>query len=108
MRKKCWPGKYTFILKRKTSEKIYGSDKKTIALRVPDFNPLNLLLKKSGKIIAQTSVNISDKPSMTKIKDIIEEFGEEKILIIDGGNLKSKKSSKVLDLTKNNIETIRQ
>ena len=47
--KKKWPGKYTFVLRRKFTEvrpprKLYGVDKKTIALRIPKYNFLNLIL----------------------------------------------------------------
>ena len=38
--KSLWPGKVTCVLKRKKS-KLYGIDKKTIALRVPNYKLLN-------------------------------------------------------------------
>ena len=45
--KKHWPGKYTFILKRSQSEArprmLYGQEKKTVALRIPN----NKFLQKS-------------------------------------------------------------
>jgi L-threonylcarbamoyladenylate synthase len=91
--KKHWPGKTTFIFKKKNG-------KKTIALRTPDYRFLNILLRKMDKPLVQTSVNISGKPVLNKIDDIIEEFGDKVDLIIDTGNFPKRKSSKIIDLTK--------
>ena len=106
--KKYWPGKYTFILKRKKavearpprSSEIYGIDKKTIALRIPKYKFLNDLLEKLNKPIVQTSVNISEQPPLTKINDIIEKFGRSYLpmLVIDGGDLPKRKPSIIIDL----------
>jgi L-threonylcarbamoyladenylate synthase len=106
--KKYWPGKYTFVLKRKPSVKIYGVDKKTIAIRIPNHKFLNGLLKKINRPLVQTSVNISGQPPLLKIKDIKEKFGKYKsVLIIDAGNLKKSKPSKIIDVTNNKIKIIR-
>lgn len=98
--KKYWPGKYTFILKSKKPIDI-GSRSNTIALRIPKHKFLNSLLKKIDKPLAQTSVNISGRPPLNKIKDIIKcgESGFPQILIIDGGNLPKRNPSKIIDLT---------
>jgi len=106
--KKYWPGKYTLILKRKKGLKLYDGAKDGIALRIPKYNFLNILLKKINKPLVQTSVNISGKPTLTKISDIINQFDKRDILIIDAGNLRKNKSSKILDLTKNKIEVLRK
>jgi L-threonylcarbamoyladenylate synthase len=106
--KKYWPGKYTFILKRKKSVKLFGIDKSTIALRLPKYKPLNDLLKKINKPLVQTSVNISGQPALTKISDIINQFNKYDILVVDGGNLKKSKPSKVIDLTKKEIKVLRK
>lgn len=104
------PGKSTFILRRKSAEdgplqKLYGVDKNTIALRIPKYKPLNNLLKKINKPLAQTSVNISGKPTLTKINDIINYVKNcgvsdtPQFLIIDGGDLPKRKPSRIIDLT---------
>jgi len=104
--KKYWPGKYTFILK-KTGIKLYGVEKNTIALRIPKYKFLNDLLKKINKPLVQTSVNISGQPTLTKISDTIKQFNKSDILLIDAGNLPKSKPSKIIDLTKNKIKTLR-
>lgn len=107
--KRYWPGKYTFVLKRKSGIKIYGVAKNTIALRIPKYRFLNDLLKKINKPLAQTSVNISGKPALTKIADIISQFGRPglPILIVDGRDLLKNKPSVIIDLTKDKIKTLR-
>jgi L-threonylcarbamoyladenylate synthase len=105
--KKYWPGKYTFIFKRRKGVKLYGTEKNTIALRIPKYKFLNDLLKKINKPLVQTSVNVSGQPTLTKISDIIKQFNKSDILLIDAGNLPKSKPSKIIDLTKNKIKTLR-
>lgn len=105
---KYWPGKYTFVLKRKTSVKLYGVAKDTIAMRIPKYKFLNDLLNKINRPLVQTSVNLSGEPPLTKIGDIINKFGNYKnILIIDAGNLKKSKPSKIIDLTSKHLTILR-
>ncbi|TSC95139.1 MAG: YrdC/Sua5 family protein, required for threonylcarbamoyladenosine (t(6)A) formation in tRNA [Parcubacteria group bacterium Licking1014_1] len=112
--KKYWPGKYTFVLKAKKIEArplsnlIIGKNG-TIALRIPKYKFLNDLLKKINKPLAQTSVNISGQPALTKIGDIIEKFARTglTILIIDGGDLPKSKPSKIIDLTSDYLTRLR-
>jgi len=89
--KKSWPGRITFVLKKK--------NKGTIALRIPKYKPLNDLLKKINKPLVQTSVNISGSPVLKNIKEIVEQFGDKIDLIIDEGNFPKRKPSKIIDLT---------
>lgn len=106
--KKYWPGKYTFILKRKNALKLFGLGKETIGLRVPEYKPLNDLLEKVDMPLAQTSVNISGKSPLISLKDMVSCFNKYDILIVDGGGLKNRKSSKVFDLTDNKIKILRK
>lgn len=99
--KKFWPGKYTFILKRKLNIKLFGVKRKTIAIRIPKHPFLNKLLKKINIPLVQTSVNISAQLPLNNIQEIIKIIGRSglPILIVDGGNLKKSKPSKIIDLT---------
>jgi len=99
--KKIWPGKVTVVLKRKAGVKLYGVDKKTIAIRIPKYKFLNNLLKKINKPLVQTSVNISSKDPLDKMKDILTVFGKNNLvsLIIDAGDVKNSKPSKIIDLS---------
>ena len=100
--KTAWPGKVTVVLKRKRKKRLYGVDKKTIALRIPNFKPVNVLLKKLNKPLVGTSANISGKLPSGNIKKVLWQFKGKKYLpdlVIDAGNLPKSKPSVVLDLT---------
>jgi len=111
--KMFWSGKITAVLKRKQNcglPKIIFGNKKTIGLRIPNYNLINTLLKKLSKPLTATSANISGKPASTKIKEIIGQFEKEKVkpdLILDAGNLKLSLPSIVLDLTGKKIKILR-
>lgn len=88
--------------KKKTKTRIYGVAKDTIALRIPDFKPVNFLLEKLKIPLVGTSANISGKPASGNLKKILSQFRNKKYqpdLMIDAGNLPNSKSSTVLDLT---------
>jgi L-threonylcarbamoyladenylate synthase len=118
--KKKWPGKFTFILRAKKPDLIKELsglclNKKTIAIRIPKYKFLNLLLKEINRPIAQTSANISGNLATGDIKEIIDIFnlvdGQKKYfpdLIIDAGNLKKAKPSAIIDLTSEKKKTIRK
>ena len=109
--KKNWPGKTTVVLKRKKDKKIYGLAEKTIALRIPDYQLINLILEKNNLILIGTSANLSNQPASTKIKQVINQFKDNDFqpdLIIDVGNLKLSRPSKVIDLTGSKIKVLRR
>ena len=100
-----WSGKMTAVLKLKIKNeklKICGIDRKTIALRIPKYKLILRLLKRTNILLTGTSANISNRPASTKIKEVIEQFGNQKEqpdLIIDAGNLPKSRPSTVIDLT---------
>ncbi len=104
-----WPGKFTFVLKRR-KEKIFGVDEKTIALRIPNYKFINILLEKLNRPLTGTSANISNKPASTKIRDILKQFQNQKVrpdLVINSRNLSKNKPSKIIDLTSKKIIILR-
>ncbi len=111
--KMVWPGKITVVLKRKQNcglPKIIFGNKKTIGLRIPNYNLINTLLRKLRIPLTATSANISGKPASTEIKEIIRQFKNEKLkpdLILDAGNLKFSLPSIVLNLTGKKIKILR-
>ena len=110
--KTVWPGKVTIVLERtrlrqgfggQRKVKIYGVDKKTIGLRIPNYKLINILLKKLNLPLTGTSANISGQPATTQIKEVLKQFKNQRYcpdLIIDAGNLPKIKPSIVLDLNK--------
>lgn len=88
--KKHWPGAVTAVFKK-------GKP----GLRMPDHKFVLDLIKRTGPL-AETSANVSGKPASGKIKDILRQFKNQKEqpdLVLDAGNLKKSKPSKVVDLT---------
>ncbi len=113
MLKKYWPGKYTFILKNRMDVGrlyyLYGAKKDTVAVRIPKHPFLQKLLKKINRPLVQTSVNISAQEPLNSIEQIMATFERNNLigLIIDGGDIKNAKSSKIVDLTKEKIVQLR-
>ena len=98
--KKFWPGKITVIFKKR-GLKVYGVNKRTIALRIPKNTLVNKLLKGTDRPLTGTSANLSGKPATNQIKDILKQFRDQKFqpdLIINAGNLKRSKPSTIIDL----------
>lgn len=109
---KVWPGKVTIVLKRKKAKtKLYGVDKKTIALRIPKYKLVADLLKKLNCPLTGTSANISGTRPGGNIQKIIKQFKNKKYqpyLVLDFGNLPESKASTILDLTGKKPKTLRK
>lgn len=97
--KENWPGAVTFILNKK--------DGGTIGVRMPDFKPLLELLSLTGPLYA-TSANISGKPAPAQVSEVEEEVKSECGIAVHL-DIKSKgKPSRVIDLTGEGEEVIRE
>lgn len=117
--KEKWPGKFTFILRKKAVENgsrgillpdLIGA-RKTIGIRIPDYELISDLFEKIDFALAQTSANISNEPATTKIQGVIKSFEKQKIqpdLIIDAGDLPGSRPSTVIDLTKKEPKILRK
>lgn len=114
--KKYWPGKYTFILKRKSTLNtkafqfsVHGIGKEAIALRIPKYAFLQKLLKKVNRPLAQTSVNISTQEPLNSAEQIMTTFGKSKLvgLLVASSKPLKGKSSKVIDLTSKKLTRLR-
>jgi len=110
--KKYWPGNVTAILIRPTvGPELFGVNKKTIGLRVPNYELIINIIKQLSRPLAETSANISGEPLMNNIKKIIETFSQKEArpdLVIDAGDLGEAKSSCVVDLTQKKPKIIRE
>jgi len=109
--KKYWPGKVTVILKPKRKfPKGIGKPKAEIGLRIPNYKIINQLLLTFGRPLTGTSANISGKIASTKIKEIINQFRDQKYqpdLVIDAGNLTKNKPSIIIDLINSRSKVLR-
>lgn len=100
--KKVWPGKITTVLVKREKTKIFGIGLKTVAIRIPNYKLINILLEKLNRPLIGTSANISGKPASTKIQEVTAQFTKRSIkpdLVIDAGDIEKSNPSNIIDLT---------
>lgn len=108
--KMVWPGRVTVVLWRKKGIQLYGVKKDTIALRIPNFEPLNYILEKLDFPLTATSANISGRSASGNIKEVLKQFFKQEDkpdFVVDFGNLPQKRPSTIVDLTKISPEILR-
>lgn len=105
--KQCWPGPVTFILNARHDVPSYmkASDN-TIAIRVPDHQGLQVLLRKTGPLFS-TSANKTGQPVPLAIKDVDLSIREECCLVVTD-NQENAISSTMIDCTREKVRIIRE
>lgn len=105
------PGKYTFVLKNKNkniiSEEVNSKNPEKIGIRIPNHWFALEVVSKLNKPFIATSVNISGENNLEDVSEIRSKFADQIDYIIDEGIIDGK-SSTVIDLTGNKIETLRK
>ncbi|MBI2499474.1 threonylcarbamoyl-AMP synthase [Candidatus Woesearchaeota archaeon] len=94
------PGKYTLILELK-NKKLSPNKINTIGVRIPK-HWFSKIVKEINLPIITTSVNISNNPYMTSLKDLSTEIKSKVDFIIYQGHLNNK-PSKIINLITNQI-----
>ncbi len=108
MMKRLFPGPYTFILKAtKLVPKIAMTKQKTVGIRVPNNRICLSLVRKLGHPIISTSVYKPDEGLFNDPTEIVERFGKQLDLVIDGGVIVAEHSS-IIDLTDEFPKVIRK
>lgn len=95
-----WPASLTAILKLK--------DNSTLGIRVPDDKFLQDLLKKVGKPIYSTSVNISGEPSLLDFQSIKDKFGSKVDVLVYSTDVQGTIASTLVDCTTSEFKILRQ
>ena len=111
LKKKFWPGPLTLILKKKSTLKIsrkWISKNNSIGIRIPDHSVPKKIINKCNFPIFCTSANISGKKSCKDIKDVLRNFKNKKITIINDDTTKFGLDSTIIDVTKNKINILRK
>lgn len=92
------PGPYTFILnKRKIVPRVVTGGLANVGIRVPDCEIACRLA--SIFPITTTSANLSDDEMLSSPDEILDQLNHEVDLVIDVGDLDSKKASSIIDLS---------
>jgi L-threonylcarbamoyladenylate synthase len=103
------PGKFTLLLEAaETIPQTLMKGHRTVGLRIPNLPPLLELINITGTPIITTSVNRSGQPALNNPRDIVREFGDEAIMLLDAGILPPSQGSTILDLTSTPPKMIRE
>lgn len=107
--KRALPGPYTFILHGSNNLPRVFKKKKTVGIRIPDNNIIREIVKELGHPIVTTSIRDEDDViEYTTDPELIFEKWHAKVdLIIDGG-YGDNRASTIIDLTKDEIEIVRE
>jgi len=108
--KSITPGPYTFVLPatKEVPKRLQSEKRKTIGLRVPDSEIVQMLLGELGQPIYTTTLILPGRSlPMNDAYEIREELEHHVDLIIDGGACELE-STTVLDMTQQQPEIIRQ
>ncbi|MFO7960081.1 MAG: L-threonylcarbamoyladenylate synthase [Nitriliruptoraceae bacterium] len=81
-----WPGPLTLVVTASASvPAITRAGLSTVAVRVPDHPVATAVLERCRSPLAAPSANRSGRPSPTTAEHVLEEFGREVALVLDGG-----------------------
>ncbi len=110
MMKKCLPGPYTFILNGNNNlSKIYGYNKKTVGIRVPDNTIARAIVDELGAPILSASIKNTDTilEYITDPEELYEAYESMVDIVIDGG-VGGNIASTVIDYTSNEPLLVRE
>jgi L-threonylcarbamoyladenylate synthase len=104
---KYWPGPLTFIMNRNNKKAKFNINKKTVGVRMPDWDVLLKIIYKTGEPLISTSVNYSGEKALEDIDEIIKKFGNSiDLIIVDRGKNKSI-SSTIVDISEKPYKILR-
>jgi L-threonylcarbamoyladenylate synthase len=111
--KQILPGPFTIILQsRHKVNKLLESETGTLGIRIPLNKNIEMLIKQFQKPVTATSANLAGRSPHYSIESLLNELSEKQKemidLFVDAGNLPRNKPSTVVDLTKPDIEILRQ
>jgi L-threonylcarbamoyladenylate synthase len=102
-----WPGPLTLVVPRHPALPDILSPYPTVGVRVPD-HPLALELLLHAGPLATTSANLSNQPSATTAREVLQHLGGRIPLILDGGETPGGVSSTVVDCSGVDLIILRQ
>jgi L-threonylcarbamoyladenylate synthase len=91
-----WPGALTLILPRLPDLPENLSSSQTIAVRMPDYPPVQTVLQHCGPL-AVTSANQSGEANPLTAQDVLAQLGGRIDLILDGGQVAGGVPSTIVD-----------
>lgn len=106
---KFFPGPFTIILKKRDIvPNIVTSNQNTVGIRMPSNEITLKLIDYVGVPIATSSSNVSSKPSVTNLADIIKDFEGKADYFIDGGESRIGIASTIVQVIERTPHILRQ
>ena len=104
-----WPGPLTLIFQalQVFPQPLLGPDRK-VGLRISPDPFCMRFLEQFGRPLVSTSANPSGRPPAISAEEVLDYFGTQLELIVDGGNKNSVSSSSVLDVSGENFYLLRE
>ena len=107
--KEFFPGPFTIILKKKDIvPNIVTANLDTVGIRLPANEIALRLIKYAEFPIATTSSNISGKPSVTNLGDVMSEFEGKADCFIDGGPSEIGVASTIVQVIDGKVHILRE
>jgi L-threonylcarbamoyladenylate synthase len=104
-----WPGPLTLILPAKETLSPYiTADTHAVAVRIPGESFALRLAQYARFPITATSANPTGKPPAQDAETVVDYFGDNIDLIIDGGHTKGMLPSTIVDVRGENLEIVRE
>ena len=97
---RCWPGPLTIILEKSDIVPLETTGGlNTVAVRFPDNQIAQALIREAGGYVAAPSANLSGRPSPTTAEHVEEDLGDRIEVILDGGPVRIGLESTIVDFT---------
>jgi L-threonylcarbamoyladenylate synthase len=95
-----WPGPLSIILPASgfVPERVRGRGA-TVALRCPNDTLSRALLERIGGPVVSSSANLSGQPPAETVEQVVEYFGNQLDLVLDGGPRRGGQPSTLVDLS---------
>ncbi|MBI5560362.1 MAG: threonylcarbamoyl-AMP synthase [Deltaproteobacteria bacterium] len=106
--KKFWPGPLTIIFKAKNLPEILIAKTGRIGVRVSNNPIARDIISATGSPITATSANPSGKPPAKTPEAVLGYFDGNIDILIDGGELKGRFGSTIIDVTGNHAVIVRE
>ncbi|MCJ7605887.1 MAG: L-threonylcarbamoyladenylate synthase [Dehalococcoidales bacterium] len=106
------PGGLTLVMtKKETVPSMLVAGMDTIGVRIPDNKIILELVQQTGFPLTTTSANVSGKPGTYAVEEITEQLGDDiddVAMILDGGKIKTREVSTIVDVSVRPPQLIRQ
>lgn len=103
-----WPGPLTLILKRAPGvDDLVSGGQDTIGLRMPSHPVARELLARFGGGVAAPSANRFGRISPTRAEHVLQEFGDEALLVLEGGACEVGLESTIVNLSGDSAVVLR-